>query len=98
MPASANEVSRTLSDPTRRGLSGQLCREGERSVRALTDQAGVSQPAVSKHLGILKCAGLVRERPRGRQALYRAPPQGRSSARDRARRGSRALESPSRSS
>jgi DNA-binding transcriptional ArsR family regulator len=82
MPASANEVFRTLSDPTRRGLSGQLCREGERSVRALTDQAGVSQPAVSKHLGILKCAGLVRERPRGRQAFYRAP--ARKGARQRA--------------
>src|SRR5580704_5264577 len=35
-------------------------RDGEQTVRALTDRAGVSQPAVSKHLGVLKLAGLVR--------------------------------------
>ena len=36
-------------------------------MRALTDRAGVSQPTVSKHLGVLKLAGLVRDRPEGRQ-------------------------------
>jgi DNA-binding transcriptional ArsR family regulator len=45
-------------------------------VRALTDRAGVSQPAVSKHLGVLKSAGLVRDRPEGRQTHYSAKPQG----------------------
>ena len=43
----------------------RLVRDGEQTVRALTDRAGVSQPAVSKHLGVLKLAGLVRDRPEG---------------------------------
>ena len=37
---------------------------------ALTARAGVSQPAVSKHLGVLKQAGLVRDRHQGRQTHY----------------------------
>jgi DNA-binding transcriptional ArsR family regulator len=71
-----NEVFATLSDPTRRMLFERLCREGELTVRALTDQAGVSQPAVSKHLGVLKLAGLVKDRRDGRQTHYRAEPKG----------------------
>jgi DNA-binding transcriptional ArsR family regulator len=63
---------RTLADPTRRALFERLCRDGEQTVAALTAQAGVSQPAVSKHLGVLKQAGLVRDRPHGRQTHYRA--------------------------
>jgi DNA-binding transcriptional ArsR family regulator len=35
----------------------------------------VSQPAVSKHLGVLKQAGLVRDRPDGRCVHYRAEPR-----------------------
>ncbi len=65
---------KTLGDPTRRAIFEQLCREGEQTVRALTDRAGVSQPAVSKHLGILRQAGLVLDRPEGRQTHYRAQP------------------------
>jgi DNA-binding transcriptional ArsR family regulator len=67
-----DSLFRTLADPTRRGLFERLCREGEQTVASLTAQAGVSQPAVSKHLGILKQAGLVRDRPEGRQTHYRA--------------------------
>ncbi len=63
---------RTLSDPTRRAIFERLCREGEKTVGALTARAGVSQPVVSKHLGILKQAGLVRDRPDGRQTYYSA--------------------------
>jgi len=63
---------RTLSDPTRRAIFEQLCREGEQTVGALTAQAGISQPAVSKHLGVLKTAGLVRDRHAGRQTHYSA--------------------------
>ena len=63
---------RTLADPTRRGLFERLCREGEQSVGALTVRAGVSQPAVSKHLAILKQAGLVRDRHEGRETHYSA--------------------------
>lgn len=63
---------RTLADPTRRALFERLCREGEATVGALTAEAGISQPAVSKHLGVLKQAGLVRDRPQGRQTHYSA--------------------------
>jgi len=63
---------RTLADPTRRAIFERLCREGEQTVGALTARAGVSQPAVSKHLGVLKLAGLVRDRPEGRQTHYSA--------------------------
>jgi DNA-binding transcriptional ArsR family regulator len=63
---------RTLADPTRRALFERLCRDGEQTVAALTAQAGVSQPAVSKHLGVLKHAGLVRDRHAGRQTHYSA--------------------------
>jgi DNA-binding transcriptional ArsR family regulator len=63
---------RTLSDPTRRAIFERLCREGELTVGTLTAQAGVSQPAVSKHLGVLKQAGLVRDRHEGRQTHYSA--------------------------
>jgi DNA-binding transcriptional ArsR family regulator len=41
----------------------------------LTKEAGVSQPAVSKHLGVLKSAGLVRLRRAGRETHYRAQPK-----------------------
>jgi DNA-binding transcriptional ArsR family regulator len=63
---------RTLADPTRRALFERLCREGEKTVGALTARAGISQPAVSKHLAVLKQAGLVRDRHEGRQTHYRA--------------------------
>jgi DNA-binding transcriptional ArsR family regulator len=65
---------RTLADPTRRALFERLCREGEKTVGALTARAGVSQPVVSKHLGVLKQAGLVRGRHQGRETHYSAEP------------------------
>ena len=67
---------RTLADPTRRAIFERLCREGEKTVGALTARAGISQPAVSKHLGVLKDARLVRDRPEGRQTHYSAEPKG----------------------
>lgn len=72
MPAAPDLLFRTLADPTRRALFERLCREGEQTVAALTSRAGVSQPAVSKHLGVLRKAGLVRHRADGRQTHYSA--------------------------
>ena len=72
----ADDLFRTLADPTRRAIFERLCRDGEQTVAALTAQAGVSQPAVSKHLGVLKLAGLVRDRRDGRQTHYSAQPEG----------------------
>lgn len=74
MTKTQDTLFRTLSDPTRRAIFERLCREGEKTVGALTSKAGVSQPVVSKHLGILKQAGLVRDRPDGRQTHYSANP------------------------
>jgi DNA-binding transcriptional ArsR family regulator len=67
---------KSLADPTRRALFERLAREGEQTVHALTAGSGVSQPAVSKHLGVLKLAGLVRDRREGREVHYTADPQG----------------------
>ncbi len=64
----------TLADPTRRAIFERLCRDGALTVGALTAGAGVSQPAVSKHLGALKRAGLVRDRHEGRLTHYSAEP------------------------
>ena len=72
MPKTHDVLFRTLADPTRRAIFERLCREGEQTVGALTARAGVSQPAVSKHLGVLKQAGLVRDRHEGRQTHYSA--------------------------
>jgi DNA-binding transcriptional ArsR family regulator len=72
MPNPHDALFRTLADPTRREIFEQLCREGEQTVGALTAHAGISQPAVSKHLGVLKLAGLVRDRQEGRQTHYSA--------------------------
>ena len=72
MPTADDVLFRTLADPTRRALFERLCREGEQTVATLTRQAGVSQPAVSKHLALLKQAGLVLDRPDGRQTHYSA--------------------------
>jgi DNA-binding transcriptional ArsR family regulator len=76
MLAAPDELFKTLADPTRRAIFEHLARDGEQTVRALTDRAGVSQPAVSKHLGVLKNAGLVRDRRDGRQTHYSARPDG----------------------
>ena len=75
MQTAADALFKTLADPTRRAIFERLSRSGEQTVRVLTDQSGVSQPAVSKHLGVLKLAGLVRERREGRQTHYSAEPQ-----------------------
>lgn len=72
MPTAPDQIFRTLADPTRRAIFERLCREGEKTVGDLTARAGVSQPVVSKHIGILKDAGLVRGRHEGRQTHYSA--------------------------
>lgn len=74
MPNAHDVLFRTLADPTRRAIFERLCRQGEQTVGALTVRAGVSQPAVSKHLAVLKQAGLVRDRREGRQTHYSAQP------------------------
>ncbi len=58
-----------LGDPHRRQIL-ELLRDGERSVGAIADEMPISRPAVSRHLRLLKEAGLVSERPVGVRHLY----------------------------
>jgi DNA-binding transcriptional ArsR family regulator len=74
--ASIDTVMRALADPTRRAVFERIARSGEINVAELTRTSGVTQGAVSQHLKSLKGAGLVIERPQGRNAFYRAQPEG----------------------
>jgi len=76
MHTAPHAVFKSLADPSRRALFERLSRHGEQTVRMLTDNSGISQPAVSKHLRVLKLAGLVRARHKGRQTHYSARPRG----------------------
>src|SRR5260370_35724879 len=64
-----------LADPTRRWVFDRL-KSGPMSVGRLAQGMGVSRPAVSQHLKILKEAGLVREHREGRKHLYEIDPEG----------------------
>src|SRR5438309_5144792 len=59
-----------LGDSNRRAIV-ELLGSGGRSVRQLADALPISRPAVSRHLRLLKEAGLVVDEPRGTQRLYR---------------------------
>jgi DNA-binding transcriptional ArsR family regulator len=63
-----------LVEPNRRRIL-ELLRGGQRPVGELVDALGLSQPAVSKHLRILKAAGLVIVRPEAQRRLYQLRPE-----------------------
>ena len=69
-------VLRTLADPTRRAIFERVVSSDEITVVELTRGSGVTQGAISQHLKSLKQAGLVTERPEGRNVYYRAKPEG----------------------
>ncbi len=71
----AGDLFKALADPTRRAIFERIARDGEQTVHSLTARAGVSQPAVSKHLAVLKIARLVRDRREGRETHYSAQPR-----------------------
>src|ERR1700755_3602428 len=75
-PAAIDAVMRTLADPTRRAVFQRIASSDEISVVELTRGSGVTQGAISQHLKSLKLAGLVAERPEGRNVYYRAQPEG----------------------
>ena len=58
------------------GRSSSGCAATANRLSGSRHHSGISQPAVSKHLGVLKLAGLVRDRRDGRQTHYSAEPQG----------------------
>lgn len=65
-----NAVYKAIADPTRRGILDLLAGGGGLSVQEIAEHFTMSRPAISKHLKILKEAGLVDERPDGRQRIY----------------------------
>jgi len=74
--ATIDAVMRTLADPTRRAVFERIVSAEEITVAELTRGSGVTQGAISQHLKLLKQAGLVADRPEGRNVHYRADPQG----------------------
>ena len=74
--ATVDAVMRTLADPTRRAVFERIVKSDEITVVELTRGSGVTQGAISQHLRSLKQAGLVAERPEGRNVYYRAQPTG----------------------
>ncbi|MBU1376278.1 MAG: metalloregulator ArsR/SmtB family transcription factor [Alphaproteobacteria bacterium] len=74
--APISAVMRTLADPTRRAVFERIAMSDEITVADLTRGSGVTQGAISQHLKSLKQAGLVAERPEGRNVFYRAQPEG----------------------
>ena len=75
-PDTITAVMRTLADPTRRAVFERVVQSDEISVAELTRGSGVTQGAVSQHLKSLKLAGLITDRPDGRNVYYRAQPEG----------------------
>jgi DNA-binding transcriptional ArsR family regulator len=63
-----------LGDPTRRAIFERL--EGPQAVGKLAGELPVSRPAVSQHLKVLKDAGLVVDRPAGKQRIYQVEREG----------------------
>ncbi len=74
--AAVSNVMRALADPTRRAVFERIASSQEITVVELTRGSGVTQGAISQHLKSLKQAGLVAERPVGRNVYYRAQPEG----------------------
>src|SRR5579862_2125085 len=74
--AAIDAVMRTLADPTRRAVFERIVAAEEITVAELTRGSGVTQSAISQHLRSLKQAGLIADRPEGRNVHYRADPKG----------------------
>ncbi|WP_315779760.1 metalloregulator ArsR/SmtB family transcription factor [Bradyrhizobium sp. SZCCHNPS1003] len=75
-PETITTVMRALADPTRRAVFERIVEADEITVVELTRGSTVTQGAISQHLKALKQAGLVCERPEGRNVFYRAESRG----------------------
>ncbi len=71
----AGDPFEALGDPNRRAIVA-LLGGGGRSVGEVADELPISRPAVSRHLRLLKEAGLVVEEPRGTRRIYRLHDEG----------------------
>lgn len=68
-------IFQALADPTRRDIL-DLLRSAERSAGDVADRFPVSRPAISRHLRVLREAGLVVRRKKAQLRLYRLAPEG----------------------
>jgi DNA-binding transcriptional ArsR family regulator len=75
VPLPAGDPFDALGDPNRRAIV-ELLGTGERSVQEIADVLPISRPAVSRHLRLLKRAGLVVEKPVGTRHIYQLHDQG----------------------
>jgi len=71
----AGDPFEALGDPNRRAIV-EILGGGARSVREIADELPISRPAVSRHLRLLKDAGLVVEEPQGTRNIYRLHDEG----------------------
>jgi len=71
----AAPVFAALGDATRLKLVARLCADGPQSIVSLSEDAGVSRQAVTKHLHALSHAGLVRDAWRGRERIFQLEPR-----------------------
>ncbi|WP_189641175.1 ArsR/SmtB family transcription factor [Paramylibacter ulvae] len=72
---SLNKTFAALSDPTRFAIVNQLLVDGETSAGSLQQVADMSGPAISRHLKILRNAGVVEQRIDAQRRMYRVRPQ-----------------------
>ena len=63
-------IIKAMAHPTRLFIVDQLAREGEKCVCELTEMVGADVSTVSKHLAVLKVAGIVQDEKRGSQVYY----------------------------
>jgi DNA-binding transcriptional ArsR family regulator len=81
LPALPGDPFDALGDPNRRAIV-ELLAAGDRSVSELAGELPISRPAVSRHLRLLKEAGLVADRAEGTRRLYRLDDEGIAAVRD----------------
>ena len=72
--ADLDTVFHALGDPTRRGILAILA-DGEQPTGIIAENFRLKRPTISKHLGVLKEAGLVTRRQAGRNQLYALEPE-----------------------
>ena len=74
-PSTAGDPFEALGDPTRREIL-RLLSHGDKPVREIADALPISRPAVSRHLRLLKDAGMVSEQPDGTRRIYHLRDEG----------------------
>jgi DNA-binding transcriptional ArsR family regulator len=73
--STTTDVFNAIAEPRRREIVDLLARRGALAVGALVAAMGLPQPAVSKHLGVLRTVGVVSVTKDGRQRLYQLEPK-----------------------